>query len=219
MFQDSPSYNSWLTEYAQGSYADEADSIGRILFPPVKVSTRIGGFNKRDIDNAFRVYNTKLTRGNTPTRIDTNSAKGLFDVSPHALEVGTWRFDMDQDGGGSDEREDALQDLMSTQLITREYEAVTLWKKEVARTTGAGVWKGEAGANADPIDELDQLVHDRAGGGDAALVALDRELVPPQAQRAVQLLAQRVEHAVADARQLGGDVVRNEEHVLHRPAV
>lgn len=157
MFQDSPSYNSWLTEYAQGSYADEADSIGRILFPPVKVSTRVGKFAKRDISNAFRVYNTKLTRGNTPTRIDINSVKGFFDVDPHALEVGTWKFDMEQDGGGSDEREDALQDLMSTQLVTREFEAINLWKKDVAKTTGCGIWKGEAGANADPIDELDQL--------------------------------------------------------------
>ena len=65
------------------------------------------------------------------------------------------------------------------------------------------------------LDELDELVHDRARGGDPLVVALDRELVPAQAQRAVEPLAQRVEHAVADAGQLGGDLVRDGERFLH----
>ncbi len=59
------------------------------------------------------------------------------------------------------------------------------------------------------LDQLDELVHDRAGRGDVLVVALDRQLVPPQAQRAAQAVAQRLEHTVADTRELGRDLVRD----------
>ena len=61
------------------------------------------------------------------------------------------------------------------------------------------------------LDQLDELVDDRARLGDALVVALERQPVAAQADRAAQPLAQRVEHAVADAGQLGGDVVRDIE--------
>ena len=64
------------------------------------------------------------------------------------------------------------------------------------------------------LDQLDELVDDRARLGDARVVALERQLVAAQADRAVQPLAQRSEHAVPDARQLGGDVVRDRENFL-----
>ena len=78
------------------------------------------------------------------------------------------------------------------------------------------------GARADlvaALDQLDELVDDRARLGDARVVALERQLVPAQADRAVEPLAQRFEHAVADAGQLGGDVVGDREHFLHRHSV
>ena len=65
------------------------------------------------------------------------------------------------------------------------------------------------------LDELDELVDDRAGLRDALLVAVEREPVPAQRDRAAEPLAQRVEHAVADACELRGDLVGNGEHVLH----
>ena len=64
------------------------------------------------------------------------------------------------------------------------------------------------------LDQLDELVDDRARLGDALVVALERQLVAAQADRAGQALAKRPEHAVADARQLGGDVVRDRENLL-----
>ena len=81
---------------------------------------------------------------------------------------------------------------------------------------------GVDGVRADlvpALDQLDELVDDRARLGDLVVVALERQLVPAQADRAVQPLAQRVEHAVADARELGGDLVRDVENFLHRLSV
>ena len=59
------------------------------------------------------------------------------------------------------------------------------------------------------LHELDELVDDRAGLGDLRLVALDRELVAAEADRAAQPVAQRLEDAVADPGQLGRDLVRD----------
>ncbi len=157
MFQHAASYNGYLTELCQAAHADEADSIGNKLFPAVGVRTAVGTYKKRDIGNAFRVYRTALARGNSPTRIDTNATDGFYNCRPHALEVGTWKFDADQDDGGEEERESNLQELMSTQLVTREFQAVSIFKAGVPVTSGAGIWSGEAGAAANIINELDTL--------------------------------------------------------------
>ena len=66
------------------------------------------------------------------------------------------------------------------------------------------------------LDQLDELVDDRARLGDPRVVALQRQPVAAEPDRAVQALAQRPEHAVSDARQLGGDVVRDREDFLQR---
>ena len=65
------------------------------------------------------------------------------------------------------------------------------------------------------LDELDQLVDHRSRLDDTRIVAVEREPVAAQRDRASEPLAQRVEHAVADAGQLGGDLVGNRENVLH----
>ena len=157
MFQHAASYNSYLTELCQAAHADEADSIGNKLFPTVGVRTAVGTYKKRDINNAFRVYRTALARGNSPTRIDTNATPAYWNCEPNALEVGTWKFDADQDDGGMDERESNLQELMSSQLVTREFQAVSIFKAGVPVTSGAGIWSGEAGAAANIVNELDTL--------------------------------------------------------------
>ena len=63
------------------------------------------------------------------------------------------------------------------------------------------------GRSRSALDQLDELVDDGSRLDDALVVALDRQLVAAQADRAAQAVAEGVEDAVADARQLGGDVV------------
>lgn len=162
MFQNAQTYNSYLTELAQAAYADESESIAKLLFPAVEVTTAIGEYKRRDIDNAFRVYDTKLVRGNTPKRIDINATPAYYNCQPHALEVGTWRFDQDQEGGDA-ERESNLQDLMSAQLVSREAEAMSIFRAGVPAMSGAGTWSS---ADANIIAELNAMIlqiHDAIG--------------------------------------------------------
>ena len=72
------------------------------------------------------------------------------------------------------------------------------------------------------LDELDELVDDRARLGDVDVVARDRQPVPAQQDGALEAVAERVEHAVADRGQLGSDVVGDVEglfHLLHALSV
>lgn len=154
MFQHAPTYNSYLTTMAQAATADEAESIAGFLFPKIKVDTAIGAYKKRDIDSAFRAYNTKLARGGKPTQLRVNAEDAYYNCKPHALEVSNWQFDLDQNGG-DDWREDNLQELMSAQLVTRELEAVEIFRKSVAATAGAGAW---ADGQGDVIAELDDAI-------------------------------------------------------------
>jgi hypothetical protein len=52
-----------------------------------------------------------------------------------------------------------------------------------------------------------------------SVVAFEGELVAAEADRAVQALAQRAQHGVSDARQLGGNVIRDRENFLQREIV
>ena len=67
--------------------------------------------------------------------------------------------------------------------------------------------------------EVDELVDDRAGLRDAGVLALQRQLIPAEPDRAVEAFSERAEDAVADARQLGGDVVGDRENFLQPATV
>ena len=69
------------------------------------------------------------------------------------------------------------------------------------------------------LDELDELLDDRLRLRDLHVVAGQREPVSAQIDGAAEPLPQGVEYPVADACELGGDVVRNVENRLHKPSV
>ncbi len=65
------------------------------------------------------------------------------------------------------------------------------------------------------LDQLHELVDDCAGLGDVGAVPGDRQAVAAKEDRALEPVAESVEHAVADRGQLGGDVVRDVQSLFH----
>ena len=65
------------------------------------------------------------------------------------------------------------------------------------------------------LDQLDELVDHRARLRDVLLVALERQLVPAQADVALEALLERVEDAVRDPGELGRDRIRYIQRLLH----
>ena len=66
------------------------------------------------------------------------------------------------------------------------------------------------------LDQLDELVDHRPRVLDVLVVALEGQLVAAQPHRALEPLAEGVEHAVGDPGQLGRDGVGDLERFLHR---
>ena len=69
------------------------------------------------------------------------------------------------------------------------------------------------------LDELDELLDDGARGHDVLVFAVERQPVSAQGNRGAELLSQRIEDTVLDARELGGHLVRDVQHLLHRLSV
>ena len=66
---------------------------------------------------------------------------------------------------------------------------------------------------------IHELVDDSAGCGDVAVLAPERQPVAAESDRAMKPLAQRVEDAVLNAGELGRNLVRYVQHLLHRRSV
>lgn len=154
-YQNYAGYDGYLTTMAVQARADESESIANLLFPRVMVKTRKGDYKKRDLSAPFRTYETLLARGQSPTKIDVNATEEHYNCKPHALQVGTWEWDQAQDDI-DDVREDNLQDLMSAQLITREVEAVQIWKAGIPASVGMGKWEGNDSAKI--IEEINSCI-------------------------------------------------------------
>src|ERR687892_590108 len=64
------------------------------------------------------------------------------------------------------------------------------------------------------LDELDELLDDCARRDDVLVVAVESEPIPAEGDRRAEPLSERVQHAVLHARELGGDLVRDVQHLL-----
>src|SRR4029453_8267992 len=67
------------------------------------------------------------------------------------------------------------------------------------------------------LDELDEFLDDRLRLGNLQVVTGEREAVTTQVDRTAEPVPERIEHRVADAGELRGDLVRDVENRLHRP--
>jgi hypothetical protein len=82
-----------------------------------------------------------------------------------------------------------------------------------------GGQNGIDGSRADclpALDELDELVDDRAGLPDAALLSLESKAVAAEKEGDAEAIAEGVEDAVVDRGELGRDLVGNRENFLQR---
>ena len=66
------------------------------------------------------------------------------------------------------------------------------------------------------FDELHELVEDGARRRHVLLVAAERQPVAAERDRALEPFAERVEDAVLDSSELGRDLVRDIQHLLHQ---
>jgi hypothetical protein len=66
------------------------------------------------------------------------------------------------------------------------------------------------------LDQVDELTEDRAGLPHVRVVALERQPVAPEQDRAAEPVAHAPEDAVVDGREFRGDLIGNGQNFLQR---
>lgn len=154
MFEDSTYFNSILTDYAQGAYADRDKSVdlSEIFFPTLPVKEAKGEFDIWEIAPAFTPVNAAAIRDNTPRRIQTNRTTGDYKCKPYAVEQATWKFDEIQ-ASGQKLREHRMRTLLSAYFVTRQVEAIGLANSVVSPSGDMKDWDEKT----DVISAIDAL--------------------------------------------------------------
>mgnify|MGYP000502160147 FL=1 len=89
-----------------------------------------------------------------------NASTDKYDCEPHGLKIPIRDWERKQAGekGFALMRNGKLNTLLSTQLVNREYKGWAKIRAAVTAASGKGAWSGTAGADKDPVDELDALI-------------------------------------------------------------
>lgn len=154
-------YTSVLTEYAQNGYlfpGEELD-LAEELFPTVPVKTNKGFFDKYAWLTMYTPVDTRLSRRNTPHKIETNRTEGTWNCEPHGLDIEEWAISEFQDRG-VDESVDNLQTQMGVRFVSNNERALAIVRKAVPTEAELSNWTDDT----DVPDLLNTLVNNVAMG-------------------------------------------------------
>lgn len=146
--------NTALTSFASGVAQDVKSALADFIAPPVPVGVTDGHYKKFDEKNTFRVYNAKRGIGGAATRIHMDAEDPTFSCAPYALEAAI--DDIERQKAG--EFQQALEEAKIREVIvgaSLSHEDEVLAKAKSIDATSK-TW----GANADPIDDIDQAILD-----------------------------------------------------------
>lgn len=161
MYQDANTFNETLTIFAQGFMAQRADSLIDFIAPFVSTGIASSDYKLFDKNDPFQVYDdTVIPEDGESQTVHFNASSEKYNCEPHGLKIPIRDWDRKKAGekGSLIMRNGKLNTLLSTQLVNREYQGWAKIRAAVAAESGKGIWKGTAGADKDPIDELDDLI-------------------------------------------------------------
>ncbi len=146
-----------LKQYAYGVAQDVKSALADFIAPRVPVGVGTGMFKKFDDKNAFQLYDTARAVGGPATRIEFSADDGTFNCEANALEV---PID-DQERAKAGDSQSALEEAKTRTLVinaslAREKRVFDLIKANVAAAASKGAWSSNA--NANPIDEIDEMI-------------------------------------------------------------
>lgn len=159
------SYNPMLTTYGQGVAQDMGTSVADFIAPRVIVPAGAGQYKEYSSKNAFQQYITARALGGPATRIQFAADDKTFNCMPNALEIPIDDDERDKAGevGDAQQRleESKVKTLVSSAVLAREIKVVDL-VAAISAVSGVGTWSS---ADADPIEEIDEVIADIALNG------------------------------------------------------
>lgn len=158
----STTFNQDLTDYAVGLYPDLAKQrIAEFIAPTVPVAVTDGRYTQFDIGLPFTPVDTLMGDEGDMTEIKFNGSKKSFNIQPHGVKTRVTDFRKVAEGSGASlDEQGRIKSLLTSQLIAREFAVARAIEAcaSIADPSTYGKWRGEAGAKADIIGELDDII-------------------------------------------------------------
>ena len=154
--------NQPLTDFAVGLWPElTKGTIAEFVAPTVPVQSTDGDYAQFDTGIPFARVNTQIDDDTDLPLVKFNGTRAKFNIRPHGLQISISDFAHHRSGSAADVYEQAkIKNMLSQQLIAREFAVADMVAKSTRVADGAtyGTWKGTAGAQADIIGQLDDLI-------------------------------------------------------------
>lgn len=154
-------YDAQLTNFAHGIAPDFSSALAEIMAPQCIAPAAAGQYIAFDDDEAFRYIETRRALGGDMAMIDFPTTSPTFSCVPHALGIGTDKFEIERVGeaGISLLREAKVRTLVSRNALSREKRVFDAYSSGTTAVAGLGDWTDP---DIDPVDQLDQIIADLA---------------------------------------------------------
>jgi hypothetical protein len=197
------SFNTTLTNYAQGFSQDRASSLASFIAPVVATGVAHSQFKRYSDKNSFQIYDTNRAIGGDRRRIEFAADDPFFNCSPQGLEVAIDDHEREMAGANQTNLEQGkLRTVVDASHLSHEKKVFDAVKAAKAATGGIGVWSS---ASNDPIDDIDSQIE---------AIAVATGIMPNRI--VVGLGAWRVlkNHPKVQSRQPGSSLVTLNEGIL-----
>lgn len=156
--------NTHLSNYAVGISQDLRSALADFIAPRVPSGTSSGQYKFYGEKNAFQVYDTLRAIGGQNRRIEFEATDPFFNCRPRGLEIAIDDEERKRSGEANVQQlqEAKVKTLVSTSVLSHEYDVVTAALAGLSATAGVGVWSDDAN---DPVSELDALIESIAVSG------------------------------------------------------
>ena len=197
------SFNTTLTNYAQGFSQDRASSLASFIAPVVPTGVAHSQFKRYSDKNSFVIYDTSRAIGGDRRRIEFDADDPFFNCTPQGLEVPIDDHERDMAGPNQTNLEQAkIRTVVDASHLSHEKKVFDAVKAAKAATGGIGVWSS---ASNDPIDDIDSQIE---AISTATGIMPNRIVVGLGAWRVLK------NHPKVQARQPGSSLVTLNESIL-----
>lgn len=193
----SSTVNQVLTNYAHGIYQDMQSALANFIAPVVPVTGSVGQFKRFDDKNAFQTYDTSRAIGGPRKRIEFADTDPTYDCRPQGLEIAIDDHEEKMAGAGDplNLRQAKVRTLVHTGVLSHEAKVFNLMAAGVSAAGSVGNWSNSA---KDPVEEIDQMIHD---------IAIHSGRMPNRIVFGLGAWQKFRNHALVKARQPGAELI------------
>jgi len=197
------SFNTTLTNYAQGFSQDRASSLANFIAPVVATGVAHSQYKEYSDKNAFVTYDTSRAIGGNRRRIEFAATDPFFNCQPQGLEVTIDDHERAMAGPNASNLEQGkIRTVVDASHLSHEAKVFAAVKAAKAATGSIGEWSNAA---KDPIDEIDSQIE---------AISTATGMMPNRLVIGIGAWRVLKNHPKVQARQPGASIVTLNESIL-----